>query len=140
MPEKSIPTPNELTVLRLLWKQGPLTVRQIRDLLRPGRNLAYTTVLTIANILVRKGWLDRRRQGRADWFFPAEPEPVAKARILRQLADQMFDHSLDDLRRFVLEIPDLPAGPGPRPSGSENRPNSTRADRANPTPLDVDLL
>ena len=140
MPEKSIPTPNELMVLRLLWSQGSLTVRQMRELLLPNKKLAYTTVLTIANVLVRKGWLDRRRTGRADRYFPVDPEPVAKAWIVRRLADQLFDNSLDDLKRFLTEIPKLPAPATPRAERSENLSPPPRADSPAPVPLDVDLL
>jgi BlaI family transcriptional regulator, penicillinase repressor len=142
MPGKSIPTPNELKVLRLLWKQGPLTVRQIRDHLWTWKKLAYTTVLTIANILVKKGWLTRKRVGKADQYCFILDEKAGKLFILQEMAERLFDGSLDELCRFVETTKDQtppPAtvsSPPPKP-----QPRPVKKPLPSPVqPLDVDLL
>ncbi len=110
----AIPTPNELMVLCLLWKQGDLTVRQIREQLLPRKRLAYTTVLTIVNVLVRKGWLTRQRVGKADRYSPVLDERQGKLFVLQALADRMFDGSLGDVVDFIhstkgqIPVPRLP--------------------------------
>lgn len=55
-----------------LWRwQIPSTVRQIVDDLNRTRPIAYTTVMTVADILHRKGWLRREKVGRA-WVYEAQ--------------------------------------------------------------------
>src|SRR5258705_12754402 len=61
----------EAAIMDRLWSRGqPATVRQILDELRPARDLAYNTVLTVVDNLFKKGWLDREPVGRAVWYTP----------------------------------------------------------------------
>ena len=47
-----------------IWSAGqPLLVRDVQKTIRPER--AYNTVLTVVEILYRKGWLAREKDGRA---------------------------------------------------------------------------
>lgn len=52
-----------------LW-QRPASVREVVDDINLGRRVAYTTVMTVADILHRKGWLRREKSGRA-WIYEA---------------------------------------------------------------------
>lgn len=53
------PTDAELGILRVLWDQGPSTVRQVHDMLTADRSLAYTTTLKLLQIMTEKGLVDR---------------------------------------------------------------------------------
>ena len=56
----------EAAIMDRVWSAGqPLLVREIREGLRPEREPAYNTVLTVVEILYRKGWLKREKDGRA---------------------------------------------------------------------------
>src|SRR6266566_2004645 len=56
----------EAAIMDQIWRAGrPVLVREIHDGLRPEREPAYNTVLTVVEILYRKGWLERERDGRA---------------------------------------------------------------------------
>ena len=57
------PTELELRLLKILWQDGPATVRQIRAALAPKRKLAPTTVMTMMSIMVNKGYLTRKKEG-----------------------------------------------------------------------------
>ena len=60
----------------LLWSaERPLSVREAMDGLRPERELAYTTVMTVMDNLHRKRWLRRHRDGRA-WRYAARAQPA----------------------------------------------------------------
>jgi predicted transcriptional regulator len=62
----------EAEIMDRLWRWGrPATVREIVDDINHDRPVAYTTVMTVADILYRKGWLRREKSGRA-WIY--EPE------------------------------------------------------------------
>src|SRR3990172_7362801 len=58
-------TPCEFEIMEVLWQTGSGTVRQVHTALKPTRNLAYTTIMTVMDKLHRKGALAQRRQGRA---------------------------------------------------------------------------
>jgi len=47
-----IPTDAELSVLRILWKKGPSTVRQLHEALSKERDLGYTTVLKAVQVML----------------------------------------------------------------------------------------
>ena len=65
------PTELELKILHVLWNESPLPVREVRQRLAvAGRELAHTSVITMLNIMVRKGFLKRSRQGNALLFAP----------------------------------------------------------------------
>src|SRR5438309_668023 len=53
-------TPLELEIMKVLWTAGPGGVQSVRDALAPRRKLAYTTVQTMLNVLLRKGRVRRR--------------------------------------------------------------------------------
>ena len=56
----------EAAIMDRVWSAGrPVLVREIHDGLRPEREPAYNTVLTVVEILYRKGWLAREKDGRA---------------------------------------------------------------------------
>ena len=56
----------EAAIMDRVWSAGrPVLVREIHDMLGPEREPAYNTVLTVVEILFRKGWLTRERDRRA---------------------------------------------------------------------------
>ena len=56
----------EAAIMDQVWLAGrPVLVREVHDGLRPEREPAYNTVLTVVEILYRKGWLAREKDGRA---------------------------------------------------------------------------
>lgn len=61
----------EAEIMDRLWLwQRPASVREVVDDINLGRRVAYTTVMTVADILYRKGWLRREKSGRA-WIYEA---------------------------------------------------------------------
>ena len=53
------PTEAELSILRVLWRRGPSTVREVRDELNEQQETGYTTVLKMMQIMTEKGLLER---------------------------------------------------------------------------------
>ncbi|MEV7546273.1 MULTISPECIES: BlaI/MecI/CopY family transcriptional regulator [unclassified Streptomyces] len=61
----------EAEIMDRVWQwERPASVREIVDDINRGRQVAYTTVMTVADILHRKGWLSREKSGRA-WMYQA---------------------------------------------------------------------
>src|SRR3979490_1864858 len=82
---------------------SPGLVREIHDGLRPEREPAYNTVLTVVEILFRKGWLARDREGRA-FRHRASPSGRGYAAGRRGEAFEASTDRLATLRRFVQRI------------------------------------
>ena len=64
-PAKTVPTDQELEILKVIWQLGPSTVREVFLELQKHRKIAYTTVLTMMGILERKGHLKKSAGDRA---------------------------------------------------------------------------
>lgn len=95
MPET--PTDRELEALKVLWDRGEGTVRDVCDALNAGgENLAYTTVLSLLQVMEQKGLVTHRSVGKAYIYLPA----IERERTLHQLAtgflDRVFDGALDE--------------------------------------------
>src|SRR2546425_10545818 len=59
------PTASELEILRVLWERGPSTVRDVHEALREKKDLGYTTVLKLLQIMTAKGTVRRNEEQRA---------------------------------------------------------------------------
>jgi BlaI family penicillinase repressor len=109
-PASRYPTELELEILKILWEQGPLPTRDIRDALASGeaaRDLAHTSVITILNIMVDKGYLDRTKSGGAYTFTPLVKREDVSGGMLDDLVERVFSGSAASLLLSLLERADL---------------------------------
>ncbi|GAA3948685.1 BlaI/MecI/CopY family transcriptional regulator [Actinomadura viridis] len=74
----------EAAVMDRMWSYGrPASVREVLEDMRPSRALAYTTVMTVMDNLHKKGWLRRRREGRAYLYEPVSSREGYTAQLMR---------------------------------------------------------
>ena len=73
-PTKTVPTPQELEILKVIWQRGHATVREVYNDLSKNRKIAYTTVLTMMGILEHKGHLKKTAGERAYVFTHVQPQ------------------------------------------------------------------
>jgi predicted transcriptional regulator len=100
----------ELEILKVLWERGPLRTRDIRDALARGeaaRDLAHTSVITILNIMVEKGYLRRTKSGAAYTFSPRVKRENVSGGMLDDLVERVFSGSAASLMLSLLERADL---------------------------------
>ena len=62
-PKEDQPTDGELEVLKVLWDRGPSTVREVLEVLTVTRPRAYTSVMSLLNVMTEKGLVTRQPQG-----------------------------------------------------------------------------
>jgi predicted transcriptional regulator len=94
----------EAAIMDQVWAAGrPVLVREIHDGLRPEREPAYNTVLTVVEILYRKGWLARDRDGRAYRYRPTASREDYTAGLMGEVFDTSTDR-LATLRLFMERI------------------------------------
>jgi predicted transcriptional regulator len=105
------PTELELEILKVLWDESPLPVREVRARLdeQAGRPLSHSTVITMLNIMYDKGYLRRRKQGKAFLFTPKAPKERVTGRMMGDLLARVFDGSPSAMVLNLLETADLDA-------------------------------
>jgi BlaI family transcriptional regulator, penicillinase repressor len=87
------PTPAELEILRVLWRRGPSTVREVQEALGRERAAGYTTVLKLMQIMTDKGLVDRDERARAHVYTPRSAETQTQRQLVRDLVDRAFGGS-----------------------------------------------
>jgi BlaI family penicillinase repressor len=94
-------TPRELDIMGILWGRGPSTVAEVQAALED--DLAYTTVLTMLKIMESKGYVSRRREGRADRYTPEVARQAAGQSALGRITENLFGGSPEELLVHLVE-------------------------------------
>ena len=94
-------TPLELRIMQVLWEIGPSPVADVQAHLTG--NLAYTTVQTMLNVLLRKGKVKRLQVGRAFQYEPLVSHERVAGRALKELVSRMFDGSAEKLLMALVD-------------------------------------
>ena len=77
--------------MKVVWRLGHATVREVYETLRERRPVAYTTVMTMMNTLEAKGYLKKALDGRAFRYRPARPERRVMSALVQEFVDRVFD-------------------------------------------------
>ena len=93
-PPSHHPTELELEILKVIWRDGPSNVRHVRDELAGWRDLAYTSVMTIMNIMTHKGYLRRAKEGNSFTYHPRITERVTTRKMLMDVVDRAYSGSV----------------------------------------------
>jgi predicted transcriptional regulator len=107
MPKSSrdVPPPLELLCLKALWALEQGKVKDVQQLVAQSRPLAYTTIMTVLDRLVRKGKLTRQKVGRAFLYSPHTPRDVMRRAAIQELVEGYFDGSEEQLVEFLRGAP-----------------------------------
>lgn len=92
--------------MAVVWDQGEVSVRDVRDALEPNRSLAYTTVMTVLSRLCKKGILSRRKEGRAYLYAPAASHKTTAGSMLLALVQRLYRGATGDAIAHLLETED----------------------------------
>ena len=90
-------TPQELAIMKVVWRSGEATVRDVHAALNATRPVAYTTVMTMMRILQEKGYLTKATNDRAHVYRPAKPRQQVIGGMVRDFLDRVFDGASDAL-------------------------------------------
>lgn len=102
-PKTDHPTPAELEVLQLLWESESLTVREVMEQLNLERPRAYTSVMSLLNVMSDKGLLVREPFGRAFKYRVAKTRENTLGSLVNDLVHRAFDGSKTALIAQLLE-------------------------------------
>jgi BlaI family penicillinase repressor len=102
-PRQNTPTEGELEILKVLWDRGPLTVREVLTELNQSRVRAYTSVMSLMNIMTDKGLLERTPQGRAFLYRPTQEREETLGTLVQDLLGKAFEGSASSLVAHMLD-------------------------------------
>src|SRR5215210_6644336 len=98
-------TPLELEIMHVLWETGPANVQVVQQKLE--RDLAYTTVQTMLNILLRKGKVKRTLKDRAYFYKPSVTRQKVISKQVTDVIDRLFGGSAESLVMSLVETKHL---------------------------------
>jgi predicted transcriptional regulator len=106
------PTDLELRILKVLWKESPRTVREVREAMAAsGRELAHTSLITTLNVMFEKGFVKRTaaEEGRGYAFSPKVSRADVSQGMVGDLVERVFEGSASALLLSLLENEQLDA-------------------------------
>lgn len=106
-PASKYPTELELEILKILWKDGAEGVREVRDGLTDFRDLAYTSVMTIMNVMTKKGYLSREKDGGRYVYAPCLQQGSISQDMMSDLVRRLFDGSAAAAMLNLMETSDI---------------------------------
>lgn len=96
-------TGQELEIMKVVWSLDSATVRQVYEALLKKRHIAYTTVMTMMNILEQKGFLTKSQEDRAYVYSPAQPQKQVVGSLVRDFLNRVFNGSAEPLLLHLVE-------------------------------------
>jgi predicted transcriptional regulator len=96
------PTAAEFEILHVLWKRGPSTVRDVLESVNKKKNLGYTGVLKLLQIMTVKGFVRRDETNRAHVYEARRPADQTKRQLAADVLQRVFEGSASQLMMHAL--------------------------------------
>ena len=104
--------PLESSILEIIWcsKKRPITVREVLEVLKKKKPIAYTTVMNTMDRLYEKGLLDRQIEKKSNKgmylhyvYWPKLEEQNFKEAAVRQVLDSLIDNFDEMVTSCLIE-------------------------------------
>lgn len=92
-----------MQVLSLLWAKGPLGARQVLEELPDKKERAYTTVLSVMQVMEKKGLLRHETEGNRHIYAPKVRKSEVLGSFLRGLVSNVFGGSAASAMQHLLQ-------------------------------------
>jgi BlaI family penicillinase repressor len=96
-------TDQELEIMKVVWDRETVTVRDVYEELLEKRKVAYTTVMTMMNILEQKGHLVKTQEDRAYLYRSSKPRHQVIRGMVREFVNRVFNGSAEPLLLHLVE-------------------------------------
>jgi len=90
-------TEQELEIMKVVWELQTATVRDVYEALLRRRKIAYTTVMTMMNILEEKGYLKKRAEDKAHVYRPVQAKAKVIRAMVQEFVERVFNGSAEPL-------------------------------------------
>ena len=95
--------------MKVVWSRDAATVRDVYEALLEERRIAYTTVMTMMNVLEKKSHLRKKAEGRSFLYRPTRPQRQVVGSMVREFVDRVFGGSATPLLAQLVEDEHLSA-------------------------------
>lgn len=99
---KREPSKLEMQVLSVLWQRGPSTVREVLEAMPDQKERAYTTILSVMQVMEKKGFLAHTTQGNAHIYRPLLSRQQVGRPLLKGILSQVFGGSAVTVLQHLL--------------------------------------
>ena len=107
-PKSKFPTELELEILKVLWQEGELSVREVREfLVASGRDLAHTTLITMLNLMTEKKYVSRKPKANSYLFRAKVTQEKISRGMATDLVSRVFGGSASALMLSLLDHKNL---------------------------------
>ena len=89
--------------MKIVWRTGSVTVRDVYEELLSRRKIAYTTVMTMMGVLEQKGHLKKNAEERAYVYTAAQPQREVVGNMVQEFVKRVFDGSAKPLLVHLAE-------------------------------------
>ena len=89
--------------MKVIWRLETATVREVYEALRKTRPIAYTSVMTMMNVLEKKGHLRKKAAGRSFVYRPTRPQRQVIGGMVREFVERVFGGSAEPLLVHLVE-------------------------------------
>ena len=96
------PTASELEILHVWWRRGPSTVRDVLEHLNQKKDMGYTGVLKLLQIMTAKGLVRRDESQRAHVYEAFRPAEQTKRQLAMDMLQRVFEGSASQLMMHAL--------------------------------------
>src|SRR5262245_66034652 len=96
------PTKSELAILRVLWENGPASVREVQVILNEAKPTGYTTVLKMLQIMTDKGLVERDESVRPQIYRAKYSQEKTQRQLLTDLIQRAYGGSVKALVMHAL--------------------------------------
>ncbi|QDT27595.1 Penicillinase repressor [Gimesia panareensis] len=100
---QATPTEVEMEILQVLWENQQSTVREVVDVLNQSRPRAYTSILSMLNVMYDKGLVEREMRGRAHVYRARKSRESTLGGVIKDLLGRAFQGSTSSLITQILE-------------------------------------
>jgi predicted transcriptional regulator len=102
-PKSRTLTEQELEIMKVVWELRSATVRDVYETLLRRRKIAYTTVMTMMNVLETKQYLKKRTEGRAYVYQATRPRSEVIKAMVREFVNRVFNGSAEPLLAHLVK-------------------------------------
>ena len=108
-PKGQGPTDRELAILKVLWANGPSTVRQVNEAINAEQETGYTTTLKLMQIMTDKGLLVRDDSAFKHVYEAAVSAEETENQIVGDVLEKVFSGSAEKLVMRALSATHISA-------------------------------
>lgn len=107
MPKVETLTKFEWEIMKQVWKNRQMTVREVHEALSPTQSRAYTTIQTYMERLVDKKYLSKKKIGLVNFYSAKVKETDTLRRETSHFVKRAFDGSFSKLAAFLFDTQDF---------------------------------